>query len=354
MSHMPTVDDVARVALVSRQTVSNVINSPEVVRPETRARVEDAIAQLGYRPNASARRLRSQKSSTIGIRLSPMSDGISGSVLDQFLHALTEGAHTRGIRVLLFTADDDAAELEQIKRLRDDRDCDAFVLTSTWHGDARTRTLLDEKIPFVTFGRPWGDDDMNDPQHHWVDVDGRAGVRAAAEHLTAGGRRRISYLGWPSPSSTGDDRRSGWGDAMREAGISDVELDDLVILAAEDVSAARAAVASYLDAHDDVDGIVCASDSLALGAIMAASAAGRDEIPVTGFDNTPVARAVGLTSVEQRLGLVAEGVLDLLLGATGSDIALGAPIPGEAHRLVTPELVVRRSLGLVGDDAPAG
>lgn len=347
----PTVDDVARIAQVSRQTVSNVVNSPDIVRPETRARVESAILELGYRPHASARRLRSQKSGTIGIRMAPMGDGISGAVLDRFLHALTEGAHARGMRVLLFTAADDASEIDEIRGLRDDRDADAFVLTSTWHGDARTRWLLDEQIPFVTFGRPWGVDDMNDPQHHWVDVDGRAGLAEATRHLAAGGARRIAYLGWPSPSATGDDRRGGWIDVMSGLGVTDDQLMSLSIESREDVSAARAAVSAYLTEHPEVQGIACASDSLALGAVMAVSARGLD-IPVTGFDNTPVAEAIGLTSVEQRLGQVAEGVLELLLGATGRDISMSALAPGEAHRLVEPELVVRRSQNLIGAVAP--
>ena len=110
MAQLPTVEDVARVANVSRQTVSNVLNSPEIVKEATRTRVLAAIGELGYRPHASARRLRTQKSSTIGIRLEPVRNGISGSVLDTFLHALTEQADRRGMRVLLFTADDAAAE----------------------------------------------------------------------------------------------------------------------------------------------------------------------------------------------------------------------------------------------------
>jgi DNA-binding LacI/PurR family transcriptional regulator len=347
MAQKPTIDDVARIAQVSRQTVSNVVNSPDIVRPATRERVDDAIKQLGYRPHASARRLRSQKSSTIGIRLAAMGDGISGAVLDRFLHALTEGAHARGMRVLLFTADDDAAEIEQIKHLRDDRDADAFVLTSTWHGDARTRWLLEEQIPFVTFGRPWGVDDLNDPQHHWVDVDGRAGLRAATEHLISLGAAGVAYLGWPSPSATGDDRKQGWVDAMVSTGMAADALEGLTIEAGEDVAEARAAVFAFLRDHPEIDALACASDSLALGALMAATDAGRASLPITGFDNTPVARAVGITSVEQRLGLVADGVLELLLGATGRDIAMGALRPGEAHRLVTPELIVRRRGALV-------
>lgn len=126
MSNQPTVLDVGRVAGVSRQTVSNVINSPELVRPATREKVQAAIAELGYRPHASARRLRTQKSGTLGIRLDPMTNGISGSVLDRFLHALTEQADRRGLRVMLFTATGPEDEIRQFGRLRDGADVDAL------------------------------------------------------------------------------------------------------------------------------------------------------------------------------------------------------------------------------------
>ena len=90
MRRLPTVTDVAAAAGVSRQTVSNVLNAPEIVRPETRERVQRVIARLGYRPHASARRLRTRVSSTIGVRLDPGTDGVSGALLDRFLHALVE------------------------------------------------------------------------------------------------------------------------------------------------------------------------------------------------------------------------------------------------------------------------
>jgi DNA-binding LacI/PurR family transcriptional regulator len=97
-----------------------------------------------------------------------------------------------------------------------------------------------------------------------------------------------------------------------------------------------------------LQGLVCASDSLALGAMMAVNEAGRRSFPIIGFDNTPVAQAVGLSSVEQRLDQVAAGTLELLMGATGRRViphgesaGVGSSEPG--HRLVTPKLVVRRS-----------
>ena len=336
MDNLPTVLDVGRVAGVSRQTVSNVLNSPDVVKPETRARVEAAIAQLGYRPHASARRLRTRRSSTIGIRLDPMTNGISGSVHDRFLHSLTEKADALGLRVMLFTATDPQDEIQQIRRLYEGSDVDAFVLTSTMFGDPRTRWLVERDIPFVTFGRPWGIDDLNDQHHRWVDVDGRTGLRLATAHLLAEGDRRVVYLGWPSPSGTGDDRRRGWRDEMEHSsGLSKSDLDVLQLGVADGVAEGREAIRDLIESAVPFDAIVCASDSLGLGALLMVG----PDIPVIGYDNTPVAQAVGLSSVEQPLDEVAAGVLELILKPSGS---AGSDADADSrHRLVEPRLVVR-------------
>jgi DNA-binding LacI/PurR family transcriptional regulator len=344
MAQLPTVLDVGRVAGVSRQTVSNVLNSPEIVKPETRARVEAAISQLGYRPHASARRLRTRKSSTLGIRLDPMTNGISGSVLDRFLHAVTEQADRRGLRVMLFTANDPDDEIRQVRKLRDGADVDGFILTSTFYGDPRTEWLIENDVPFVTFGRPWGIDDMNDPRHLWVDVDGWSGLHEATTHLLGDGLAHVAYLGWPSPSGTGDDRRRGWREAMTGSGLTEGEIERLDLRAEDGVSQGRDAVAALVASGVRVDAVVCASDSLAIGAIVAlGSLSGSDgQIPVIGYDNTPVASAIGLSSIEQPLDEVAAGALELLLGSSGSGIVGWTDdSPEPRHRLVTPRLVLR-------------
>jgi DNA-binding LacI/PurR family transcriptional regulator len=344
VASLPTVLDVGRAAGVSRQTVSNVLNSPDVVAPATRARVEAAISELGYRPHASARRLRTRKSSTIGIRLDPMTNGISGSVHDRFLHSLTEQADALGLRVMLFTATDPHDEIRQIGRLHDGSDVDAFVLTSTMFGDPRTEWLIRQDVPFVTFGRPWGIDDINDPSHRWVDVDGRAGLRLATSHLLNDEARRIVYLGWPRSSGTGDDRRAGWLDAMRAgSGLEEAELEDLQLEVEDGVAEGREAIRSLIERGVSFDAIVCASDSLGLGALLLVGA----ETPVIGYDNTPVADAVGLSSVEQPLGDVARGVLELIVAdVTGRP---GDRSDDARHRLVEPTLVLRhRRIGSRG------
>jgi DNA-binding LacI/PurR family transcriptional regulator len=342
MPGLPTIHDVARMAGVSRQTVSNVLNTPAIVRPDTRERVQSAIAELGYRPHESARRLRTRKSSTLGIRIDPMTDGISGSVLDRFLHALTEQAARQGLRVMLFTATDPQDEIAQFARLRDGADVDAFVLTSTFHGDPRTQWLIDNGQSFVTFGRPWGIDDMADPQHLWVDVDGWFGLHEATSALLAEGHRRVAYIGWPSPSGTGDDRHRGWRDAMLEHGSIDAgDLAPLDVAVEDGVASGGAAMRELLSRPGGVDAVVCASDSLALGALIASG--GR--VPVVGYDNTPVAAALGLSSVEQPLDEVAAGVLELLTGVHGGRLG-DATVDDPRHRLVRPRLIRRTPEGI--------
>lgn len=347
MGRLPTIQDVARLADVSRQTVSNVINSPAIVKAPTRERVLNAINQLGYRPHASARRLRTQQSSTIGVRLEPERNGISGSVLDAFLHALTDCADRRGMRILLFTAADTDAEIAQYRRLRDGSDIDAFVLTSTSYNDARAAWLIENDMPFVSFGRPWGLDASVDSQHRWVDVDGRLGVREATEHLIAQGAKRVGYIGWPAGSGAGEDRYHGWRDVVGEVDAVDPDL----AMAVEDSVSEGSRVAKIMLTHEPpVDAIVCASDTLALGARLAATSLGRETLPVIGFDDTPVARAIGMSSVQQPLAEVAFEVIQLLMGTDGSTV-----IPNPAHneeptnRLLAPRLVDRRYAHLTLD-----
>lgn len=336
MVKAPTVDDVARAAGVSRQTVSNVLNAPDIVRESTRERVQAVIADLGYRPHAAARQLRTRRSSTIGIHLDPYAGGVSGVVLDRFVHALTERASERGMRMLLYAARSPQEEIARLGDLLDGGEVDAVVVTGTFQGDPRTGWLSQRGLPFVSFGRPWGADDLDAPEHLWVDVDGAAGTAAATRHALEAAGRRVAFLGWPAGSGTGDDRERGWRETLAAAGLTGTRW-----VAEEDVALARRVVADAIRAGEAVDAIVCASDSLAIGAQLGAIECGRADMLVIGFDNTPAAEALGLSSVEQLPERVATGALELLMGETGSVVAPRPAASGSAHVLVEPRLVVR-------------
>lgn len=322
---------------VSRQTISNVINAPHRVKPETRLRVQTAIEQSGYRPSAAGRQLRTRRSMNLGIRMMPVVDGINGSILDRFLHALTEAAQQDGYRLTLFCADSDEDEIGQYEELLNVADLDGFVLTGTHYGDDRTAWLLDNDVPFAAFGRPWSS--VEDPftsRHAWVDVDGGAGTEQATRLLMEQGHTSIGFIGWPVGSGAGDDRRAGWCRAMHHARLATKELD----IQADDGVAAGALGAERL-VEAGATAVVCASDSLALGA----AAKLRQLLPeqktpaVIGFDDTPVAAAVGLSSVAQPIEDAARHIIAVLAHhlSGGRD---GGEKPSK-HLLLEPTLTQR-------------
>lgn len=319
-----TILTVARHANVSRQTVSNVLNAPDLVRDETRARVRATIEELGYRTNLAARQMRTGRSRLIAVRIDPANNGIEGSVLDRFLHGLTEASAPAGYRIMLYTANDDQTEISTYEELLASYALDAFVLTHTHHGDTRTAWLAEAGVPFTTFGRPWGAVD----QHPWVDIDGAAGTAAATRHLLEAGHERIGFLGWPEGSGVGDDRQQGWATAMREAGQDTRRLDRHGV---DGVVQGERLARSLLRTRRPPTAFVCASDQLALGARQVG------EIDVIGFDDSPMAEAAGLSSVRQPVAEAAAECIRQLAAQLDRGRTAVPPRPV----LLQPELVVR-------------
>lgn len=333
----PTLNSVARQAGVSRQTVSNVLNSPDIVTAATREKVLAAIRDQGYRPHNAARQLRTHRSHVLGLRIEPVRDGIGGVLLDRFLHALTATAAEHHYRIMLFAAEDDVTEIAAYQELVSSIGVDAFVLTSTHHGDTRTRWLRGEFLPFVTFGRPWGAED----EHPWVDVDGAAGTEAAVAHLVSLGHQRIAFVGWPAHSGVGDDRRAGWRRGMAAAGLRG---DDLSVEVPDGIGNGRTAVAALLARAQPPTAFVCASDSLAVGAVTELGQRGRTpgvDASVVGFDDTPTAAALDISSVAQPVAEVASQCVRLLSGVLHREPGTPRPQPV----LLPPHLVPRGSSG---------
>lgn len=321
----PTQASLAAQLGLSRQTVSNVLTNPDRVKPATRQRVEQAIAATGYRPFVAGRALRTRRAGAIGLRLHPVVDGINGEVLDRFFHALTDDAQRRGYRITLFTAGDAAAEVATLTNWYHEGIVDGAILIDSRLNDPRPPILAAAGLPFAVFGRPWGEPLA---QHHWVDVDGRAGLFGATSHLRAAGHDRVGFIGWPTESAVGEDRREGW---LRAGGDPDLQrlIEDQTRLAFQAAQDLRRLGATA---------VVCASDSLALGAlpVFATGAQPGAELPVIGFDNTPVARAIGLSSIGQPVEEAAGLLLDQLLRQV-----LGSDTPQARGILLTPSLQQR-------------
>lgn len=307
---MPTLENVALEAGVSRQTVSNVLRHPERVHPDTRARVLAVVDAMGYRPSQAARQLATRQSMGLAVPAHrPQPEGISGLLLDAFLHSLCEAGKGSGHRVILFPgADDVDDEIDMLEDLLLTGTAGAVILTAVEIDDRRAAWLGQRRAAFCTFGRPWRRlprTPPGPPPHDWVDIDGAAGCREAVRHLAGLGARRLAFVGWPAGSGVGDDRRSGY-----RAGIAELALADVPVRPCHDeAGAALAATAEALTRTDPPEGIVCASDTLALGAWRAIGDRG---IPVVGFDSTPVTAVLGLPSVAQPTAEAARTCLDLV------------------------------------------
>jgi DNA-binding LacI/PurR family transcriptional regulator len=335
-SARPTLETVAREAAVSRQTVSNVLHAPHRVSDETRRRVEAVIARTGYRPVRAAQTLRTRRSFLIAVGLQTLAED-AGEVEHGFLHALTDRAQLRGYRTLLYTAENDDAEIGTYESLLSEYDLDGFVLTGTHTGDKRTAWLDQREIPFVTFGRPWG----AASSHPWVDVDGASGVRAATGHLIGLGHRSIAFLGWPEGSGVGEDRRAGWEAACREAAL---RTDGLALRMINSFAAGRSACAELLLAPSPPTGFVCVSDVIALGAwseLTARGLAPGSAAAVIGFDDSAAAALTGLSSVSQPLAGVASACLDCLQSL--QELPGAGDSTARMVRLLEPRLVLRGS-----------
>ncbi|MCL1899375.1 MAG: LacI family transcriptional regulator [Promicromonosporaceae bacterium] len=343
MSSRPTLATVARAAGVSPQTVSNVISNPHLVAPATLARVQAVIAEVDYRPNTAARRLRTQRSFVLGVRMTTDMDGISGYVLDHFLHAVTGSAQRVGLSVMLYVADDATAEMRIWDQLLAEGGVDGLVLAHTHAGDPRIGWLTERQVPFVAFGRPWCDNGSRADlgTHAWVDVDGRAGVRLATEHLLAAGHRRIAFLGWPKGSGVGDDRLAGYKEAL--AACDDAP--QAVVLRCDGSVADATAQMALALREADLTAVVTVSDAVALGAHAAIREHATYDIALIGFDNTPVARALDISSVDQPVAEVAERCIELLKQQIDTARRRQATPETTAERqiVVRPRLVERSS-----------
>jgi len=331
-----TLATVAREAGVSRQTVSNALNSPELLRPDTLQRVREAIDRLGYSPNRAARSLRTRTSHLVGLRVDPAVEDSANALMDRFVHSLVESTGVAGYHVLLFTDPAEHGSTDSYDELLRSAAVDAFVVTDTFLGNPQAAWLSAHQVPFVAFGRPWDDPRA---EHPWVDVDGQAGMALAVDHLVERGHSRIAWVGWQKGSFIGEDRRSGWATRMHDHGLSTSRLsargDDTVEYGA------RAAVA-LLDVAEPPTAFLCASDTVAMGVLRAFAdrglRAGRD-LAVVGFDDSIAAQVCtpALTSVRQPLEQVAVEVVRYL-----GDLLAHRPIP-EPGRVLEPTLSIRAS-----------
>jgi len=314
---------VAERAGVSGQTVSRVANDSPRVDPETRARVEKAMAELGYRPNRAARALRTGRSQTVGLVAQTLATVGNSRMLQAVAHA----ASARGYALTVVTLGADGDIVDAFERLYEQGVDGAIVLNEATarleREDASTAGL---RVVVV--------DSPPDERYTVIATDHAEGARLAVRHLLARGHESVHHLAGPAGSYASTERERGWRDALATAGIaaSDPLRGDWTAASGERVGASLPAGATA---------VFVANDQMALGALRALAGAGRrvpQDVAVVGFDDVTDAAQYrpALTTVRQDFDALGERALALLIGL----------IEGGAERTderLTPTLVVRES-----------
>jgi len=273
----PTLQQVARRAGVSIATASRVVTGAVPVSPDRRARVEQAIAELGYVPDERARDLRRATSTrTVAIMLPSLTCPIAADMFQRLHRALRR----EGATVLLYEAHDsrDAERLAVDALLR--AHARAVVVSSARGlGVDSTQLLRRRDVRVVYFG-----DRPPDVSQMWVGIDDHAGARMLTEHLLRLGHRRIGYLSGRLEGSSGADRRDGHVSALRSAGIAADEA--LIGGGATTVAAGQGATTDLLRLEQPPTAILTAHPLLAAGALLAIRERGLripDEMSVATF-----------------------------------------------------------------------
>ena len=333
-----TIKDVARVAGVSTQTVSRVLNNRSDVSVETRSRVQKVISSLSYSPNVFARNLSRGRSNTLGV----IGYGLFFYGPSSVLTGIESKANELGFSLTLSLID--RVEPSKVDRIVYDflsrrvegiiwavpSDITAF----DWLADKFARV----QTPLIYINKGSNGSD------HVTALDNRLGGRLATEHLLQQGYKRIGIITGPSTWWEAQERLNGWQEAIEAAGYSNI--DSLIIEGDWNPPSGDVGLHALLDRDPEIDAVFVSNDQMALGAIQAARSLGLnipEKLGIVGFDDIPEAAYFypPLTTVRQdtrKLGAIAVERMNVLIEAHHE----GETLDPETLWL-EPRLIVRKS-----------
>lgn len=309
-----TIRDVARVAGVSVATVSRALNHSSLVSPQTRVAVMQAVAELGYRPNANAQALATQNSETIGVVVMDVSDPFFGALVKAV--DLVAQQHNKYLLIgnSYHQADKERHAIEVLLRQR----CNALIVHSKSLSDHELIGFLESTPGMVLINRT-----IPGYAHRCVCLDNISGAVMATRMLLHQGHERIGYLASSHDIEDNDMRRAGWLQALTEQGI--VAPDHWVGKGSPDMQGGEAAMVELLGRNLQLTAIFTYNDSMAAGALTALKDNGivvPYQISVIGFDDIPMARYTDpqLTTIRYPVVSMARLATELALqGASGCE-----------------------------------
>jgi len=334
-----TISDVARLAGVSKGTVSKFLNGARYVSAGNKTRIAEAIAELGYAPNRIAQGLSLRRSHTIGLVVA----NIGNPFYAELIRGAEDVAAVLGYTLLLASTDGDPKRESGIAKAMRQRQVDGVVFASVRLADKEVTALARDGMKVVLASRhlPNAEVDM-------VLVDSVRGARMAVGHLIAHGHKTIAYVGGPQNIAQFQDRAKGWREALESASLPVIP-ELYVNLDRMDIESGESATRSLLALANPPTAIFAATDNLAFGVLKACSQLGflvPERLALVGFDNVGFGEIAltPLTSVDGSGFNIGRRAMRLLVDRieNGSDPTVKySPV----QMVIQPTLCIRRSCG---------
>lgn len=346
-----TLESIAKLAGVSRGTVSRVINNQPGVNASVREKVKQVIAETGYVPHAQARSLAGGKTHNVGVAVFGNDPNfLTHHIFYEVLQGVQQSLAAYGYDLLLFSNRADA-DREYWKRIGDDRKIDGLIVMGERIREEYVEYYHAKHIPYVLVGKRY----FQRIPLFCVTSDYRRGGYEAGLHLLSRGRRDIVFIqGYPNTYHE-DEKRAGLEQALAQSGLR--LAPDAVLDGYTEQSLARERLLVYLREGKALDGVFAGNDTMAFGAIEALRECGRavpQDVSVVGYDDIHAARFFHppLTTVRQdkiALGGNAVKLLMRLIADDGAERAssddsmrMASSSPG-TEWLVESKLIVRES-----------
>jgi len=330
-----SIKDIARVANVSYSTVSRALADSPRVKPATRARIQRFAREMGYTPSAAARSLVTQRTMTIGIVATTMTDMFQAEVIQAIEHAALGCGYSVILTQSGFGSERELAEIQALRERR----VDGIILISVRIGGVYAAILQGTNIPLVFINSCQTDYGRS------VRVDSLRGGREAVNHLLNLGHRRIGYITGPEEDWDNLARQEGYRVALEARGIS---VDPALIVQGDcRPGGGIRAMQQLLSLPEPPTGVFCYNDATALGVLRFLYSVGMrvpEDLSIIGFDNTDLSTYFEppLTTIAQPTHELGQKAVEVVLAMLrGEDI-------GEAH-LLPCELVVRQSTARLSD-----
>ncbi|WP_245566789.1 LacI family DNA-binding transcriptional regulator [Jonesia quinghaiensis] len=345
-NRIPTLEEVALAAGVSRSTASRAINGGSKVSPEAQAAVDAAIARLGYIPNRAARSLVTRRTESIALVVpEPDVRVLSDPFFSAVIRGLNAALRESDIQLVLLIAQPGDSSA-RISRYLMNGHVDGAIVVSHHREDELEELVIKSRLPAVFVGRPFS----RTAELNTVDVDNVAGGRVATEHLIKRGRKNIAHICGPSDMAAGEDRAAGWRQALDAAGLPHGPMSG-----GEFTSVMGAtAMEDILAADPTIDAVFAGSDLMAIGALRVLERHARrvpEDVAVVGYDNLGVAATASppLTTVVNPVTEMAKWATSELLFNLGYITAeerhAGLDIAGvvrEGNMILLPTVLVER------------